>query len=241
MLSERQIRLLNAIILEYIHNAEPVGSSLIVEKYNIRYSPATVRNEMARLIEEGYLDMLHTSSGRVPTPLAYKLYLEQMMEEEELPVLQEVALKQRLWANRYAFDKMLRQAVLSLSDLIHELTIVTTDDGMVIHAGAVNLLDHKEFWDIDVAKEALHLIDRFELLDRLLRKVQHNSRSIQYLIGSDLDNENLSECGIVVTPYLVNKRHGFICVFGPARMNYPQIIPAVRYTKNLIEELGGSW
>lgn len=241
MLSERQIRLLQAIILEYIQSAEPVGSSLIVEKYNIRYSPATVRNEMARLIEEGYLDMIHTSSGRVPTTLAYKLFLEQLMEEEELPVLQEVALKQRLWANRYAFDKMLRQAVLSLADLVNELVVATTDDGMVMHAGAVNLLDHKEFWDIDVTKEVLHMTDRYELLEKMLRKVSHHTKNVQYLIGQELENENLLECGLIVTPYTTGKRKGYLCVFGPARMNYPRIIPAVRYTKNLVEELGGSW
>ncbi len=240
MLTDRQIKLLEVIINEYILNAEPVGSSLLVEKYNIKYSPATVRNEMAKLIEEGYLEMPHTSAGRVPTKEAYKYFLEELMEEVELDVLQEVALKQRLWANRYEFEKMLRQTVLSLSDLTKELAIATTDDGYVIHAGAVNILDYKEFWDIEVAKTALYFIDRYELLEKIFEKTT-NSADINFLIGDEIGYENLQNCSIVFSAYKVGKRNGYICIFGPNRMNYQQVIPAIKYAKGLIEELGGSW
>lgn len=241
MLTERQLQLLEAIISEYISSAEPVGSALIVEKYNVKYSPATVRNEMAKLLEQGYLEMLHTSSGRVPTREAYKLFLEEMMEETDLDVLQEVALKQRLWSNRHEFEKMLRQAVLSLSDLTKELVLITTEDGHVIHAGAVNLLDYREFWDIEAAKAALHLLDRHELLEKIFEKTEATSRNVDYLIGDDLGDERLKECCMVSARYEVGKRSGYIGVFGPARMNYQKVIPAVRYTKDLVQELGGSW
>lgn len=241
MLSERQIQLLQAIINEYIESAEPVGSSLIVEKYNIKCSPATVRNEMARLLDQGFLQMLHTSSGRVPTTQAYKLYLEELMEEDELDVLQEVALKQRLWSNRYEFEKMLRQAVLALSEITKELAVATTEDGYVLHAGAVNILDYKEFWDIDASKAALSLLDKHARLQTIFEKTAHSQQEIRYLIGKELEDENLEEAGIIFTPYQVGKRFGYVGVFGPARMNYQKVIPSLRYTKGLIQELGGSW
>lgn len=241
MLSERQIQLLDAIIREYIDNAEPVGSALIVEKYNIKCSPATVRNEMAILLDQGYLQMLHTSSGRVPTSEAFKYFLSEMMEEDQLDVLQEVSLKQRLWSNRYEFEKMLRQAVLSLSDLTKELAIATTDDGYVIHSGAVNILDYKEFWDIEVAKSALNMLDRYELVEKVFDKFMHSSSEINYLIGNEIGDARFAECGIVATRYNIGQRSGHIAVFGPARMNYEKIVPILRYTKNVVEELGGSW
>ena len=103
MINDRQIKLLNAIISEYINTAEPVGSVEIVKKYNFKFSPATARNEMARLLEEGFLQMIHTSSGRVPTPMAYRFFLDTLLEEDEIPVLQEVAMKQRLWPNIHPF------------------------------------------------------------------------------------------------------------------------------------------
>lgn len=241
MLSDRQEQLLQAIIQEYIYSAEPVGSTLIVEKYNLKCSPATVRNEMAKLLDQGFLQMLHTSSGRVPTTQAYKLYLNEMMEEDELDVLQEVALKQRLWSNRYEFEKMLRQAVLALSEITKELAIATTEDGYVLNAGAVNVLDYKEFWDIDVAKAVLFLLDRHDKLNEILEKAAGNQDEIKYLIGAELGNDILSECGIIFSPYQVGKRFGYVGVIGPARMNYQKIVPSIRYTKNLIQELGGSW
>ncbi len=240
MLSDRQLQLIRAVIDEYIRNAEPVGSVEIVSKYNLRCSPATVRNEMARLIDLGFLEMMHTSSGRIPTKMAYRLYLDQMMEERELPVLQEVALKQRLWTNRFEFEKLLREAVLALSEMNKSLSFATTEDGFVSYAGAANILDHKEFWDIDVAKTAFSLLDEYHLLERVMDNAQSQS-GIKTLIEGEIGIEKLSKCSMIFTDYTSGKRSGKIGVLGPSRISYPEIIPSVKYIKRLIEELGGSW
>ncbi|MFC1722271.1 hypothetical protein ACFL0C_01335 [Patescibacteria group bacterium] len=240
MLSERQLRLLSAIINEYIASAEPVGSVDVVNKYNFKYSPATARNEMAELLDLGFLEMLHTSSGRVPTPMAFRLYLDQILEEEELPVLQEVAMKQRLWPSRFEFDRLLRQAVIALADSLKELSIITTNDGYMTFAGTVNVLDHKEFWDIDVARTALHLLDRYELLEEIFNKAPY-TQEIKTVIGTEIGIENLENCALVFSDYRAGNKSGHVAVLGPARMRYGNVIPAVRYTKNLVEELGESW
>jgi len=206
MISERQIKLLNAIISEYVNTAEPVGSVEVVKKYNFKYSPATARNEMARLFDLGFLEMVHTSSGRVPTAMAYRLFLDQIMQEEEMPVLQEVAMKQRLWPSRFEFDRLLRQAVVSLSENTKELAIGTANDGYVTSTGMVNILDHKET-----------------------------------VIGAEIGIENLENCAFIFSSYQIGNKNGFVGIFGPARIKYESVIPAVRYTKNLIEELGESW
>ncbi len=242
MLTERQIDLLSAIVREYIQSSEPVGSIELVKKYNLTFSPATVRNEMGRLIDEGFLQMLHTSSGRVPTPMAYRFFLTDIMEEEEVPVLQEIAMKQRLWPNRFEYEKLLRNSVLSLADITKELSIATTRDGHVIHAGAVNVLDNKEFWDINVAKAALYMLDNYEMLESIFQKTQFTQDDVKVVIGEELGFENLDDCAVIFTEYNSGgEKGGYIAVMGPARMNYSKIIPAIRYTKNLIEELTGSW
>ncbi|MBP7928128.1 hypothetical protein KAZ57_03205 [Patescibacteria group bacterium] len=239
-MNDRQVRLLNAIITEYIKTAEPVGSVELVKRYNLRYSPATARNEMARLLEQGFLEMLHTSSGRVPTPQAYRYFLQELLEEVELPVLQEVAMKQRLWGDRFDVDKLIRNAVITLAEQVHELAIALTDDNYLVSSGAVNILDHKEFWDIDAAKTALYLLDRPEVLRELFEKSSLGEEVIS-LIGKELGIENLSGCCLLYTRFNTGKKGGYVAVFGPVRMRYDQIIPAVRYTKNLIQELGESW
>ena len=240
MLTDRQIQLLKAIIREYVTSSEPVGSVEIVRKYKMDVSAATIRNEMAKLIEQGFLEMLHTSSGRVPTKMAYRFYIDELMDEEELPVLQEVAMKQRLWPNRFHFEKLLREAVIALADLTQYLSIATTEDGFVTHAGAVNVLDNKEFWEIDVAKAALILLDDFTLLEKVFSSKPHGGE-IKIALEDELGMENLSKCTIVFTPYSTGNRRGYLAVLGPSRMNYDKVVPSVKYTKRLVEELGESW
>jgi len=90
-LTERHQKLLKAIIEEFIESGEPVGSQNLVEKYSLKVSPATVRNEMVRLTQMGYLTQPHTSAGRQPTNIGLRFYIDALMGESELPVLQDLA------------------------------------------------------------------------------------------------------------------------------------------------------
>mgnify|MGYP006288121637 CR=1 FL=1 len=221
-----------------MESPKPVGSTYLVKKYDLNYSAATVRNEMAELIEKGFLDMLHTSSGRVPTSMGYRFYLEELLEEEEMPVLQEVAIKQQVWPARYEFHKLLREIVNSLAEFTKQLTVATTDNKFSIHAGAVNILDEKEFWDIEVAKSALYLLDNYEVLNSILSKPSYGAdRKVYCLIGEDLPNENLRQCCIASTKYELPNRSGYIAIIGPARMPYEKVLPALKYAKELVEDL----
>ena len=75
-LDQRKQRVLKAVIDDYIESAEPVGSRTLARKYNLGVSPATIRNEMADLEMLGYLEHLHTSSGRVPSSKGYRFYVD---------------------------------------------------------------------------------------------------------------------------------------------------------------------
>src|SRR3989339_1916018 len=110
-LSERQAKLLQIIIEEYAKTAEPVGSETIVKKFDLGVSPATIRNEMVRLAEEGYLNKEYSSSGRTPTALGFRYYIQSLMSERKMPVASEVALRQRLYEKRFKEDDLLRDAV----------------------------------------------------------------------------------------------------------------------------------
>lgn len=84
-LTERQKTILLVIIREHIDSAVPVGSRLLVERYRLDLSPATIRHEMAALTEMGYLRQPHTSAGRVPTEEGYRVFVSAMMAQAELP------------------------------------------------------------------------------------------------------------------------------------------------------------
>ncbi|MBM4401640.1 MAG: hypothetical protein FJ044_00130, partial [Candidatus Cloacimonetes bacterium] len=128
-LSERQIKLLGAIINEYVETASPVGSEVITQKYDLKVSPATIRNEMAALTNEGYLQKPHTSAGRIPTDLGFRFYIKNIMQEKEIPVVSEVAIKQRLWPQRHDLNNLLNQAAQALAEETKNLSLVLTDEG----------------------------------------------------------------------------------------------------------------
>lgn len=237
MLTDRQISLIQAIIDRYIETSEPVGSVEIVNNYNMSCSAATIRNEMAKLIELGYLEMLHTSSGRVPTRVAYRYYLSDIMNESDIPVLQEVAMKQRLWPKRFSLEKLLQEAVTALADNTKTLSIAMTEDNYVVNSGSVYLLDHREFWDIDAAKAALLLSDNHALLTKLFEAIPTTENRVEVLIEQELGIEKMDKAAVVFAKIRRDGKTGHIAVIGPSRMNYASVIPAVRYTKNLIEEL----
>ena len=84
MLDDRKKRILQAVIDEYINSAEPVSSTSLVEKYGLNYSSATVRNELAELEKNGYLDKTHTSSGRVPSEKGYRFYVDELIKDDDI-------------------------------------------------------------------------------------------------------------------------------------------------------------
>ena len=88
-ISERGFKILEAIIDEYIQSGEPIGSKLLAERLDITVSPATIRNEMASLEQQGYLDHPHTSAGRIPTVKGYQLYIERLIPENRLSLSDE--------------------------------------------------------------------------------------------------------------------------------------------------------
>jgi len=120
-LSERKKKILQAIIDDYIASAEPVGSSHILKNHNLGVSSATIRNEMASLEEAGYLEKPHTSAGRVPSYLGYRVYVDQLMKEYSLSVNE---INQITTALRKRYVE-LRRVIDSISDIMSVLTDYT--------------------------------------------------------------------------------------------------------------------
>ncbi len=240
-ISERKRELLRVIIDEYIKTAEPVGSESIVGKYNFGVSPATVRNEMAALVEAGFLNQPHTSAGRIPTPAGIKFYINELMKEQGVPVKDEVSIKQDLWDYRFHLHRLLKEATRQLSQKTGTLSLAVTEEGDVVTSGAHMILEMPEFYDIDLTKTVLMLPDHKELLDGILQRAVGN-QPVHVLLGSDMGSEYLEYCGMVFAPFGSGKKNaGIIGVLGPTRMAYPRVVPQVRYFGDLLTELVSNW
>src|SRR3990170_873926 len=114
-LTARQTQILKALIDEYIETAEPVGSEALDKKYSLGISPATIRNEMVDLTNLKYLKQPHTSAGRIPTPLAMKFYIDQLMEEKQMSLVDEVKAKEEVWGSRDDIDELMNEATHALA------------------------------------------------------------------------------------------------------------------------------
>ncbi|MBU5591035.1 heat-inducible transcriptional repressor HrcA [Clostridium sp. MSJ-4] len=117
-MDDRKIKILRAIVNDYIITAEPVGSRTIAKKYDLGISSATIRNEMADLEDMGYLEQLHTSSGRRPSDKGYRLYVDELMIVETLTLEEEMRIKSQLLSMAiYEVDKVLKETTHMLSEL----------------------------------------------------------------------------------------------------------------------------
>lgn len=240
-LTDRQVKILRHIIEEYIETAQPVGSLLLERKFNLGVSPATLRNEMAELTRLGYLTQPHTSAGRSPSPMGLKFYVSNLMQAKDLSVTDEVKIKEKVWDFRSEFDKALRQATKELADSTKQLAVAATDSGDIFYSGTANILDMPEFYDIDLTRNVLSLLDHFEYLNRIFSH-EGAANEIQVLLSDDIGYDPLSTCAVVFARFGQGKsQRGAIGIVGPCRLNYPRLIPTVRYVGGLLDEVIGSW
>lgn len=235
-LSERQRALLKAIVEEYIETAEPIGSEVIEKKYSLGVSPATIRIEMVRLTEMGYLRQPHTSAGRTPTSMGMRFYIQELMKEKQLPVAAEVSIKEQLWAERFRRERLLKEAVTALAKRLDMLGLAIDEVGELYWAGAANILDWPEFYDIDVTRFVLSLFDEDPRLQEIIGRAK-GTDPIHILFGEELEFEYLRPTSFVFTRYDVTPdKTGVIGVVGPARMNFALVLPYVKYVRNLLNE-----
>ena len=235
-LTDRQQALLKAIVEEYIESAEPIGSEVIERKFTLGVSPATIRIEMVRLTDEGYLRQPHTSAGRIPTSMGMKFYIQELMKEKQLPVTAEVSIKEKLWQERFKRERLLNEAVKALAQRCDMLGLATDNEGQLYWAGAANILDWPEFYDIDVTRFVLGLFDENPRLKEIIGRAV-GSDPIHILFGEDMEFEYLKPTSFVFTKYdLDADKAGIIGVIGPARMNFALILPYVKYVRNLLSE-----
>jgi heat-inducible transcriptional repressor len=239
-ISDRQSQILKAIIQEYTETAEPVGSVTLEKKYNLGISPATIRNEMVALTKSGFLNQPHTSAGRTPSPMALKYYVRELIKEEDLSVADEVAVKEKVWDHRFETQKFLKEITRVLADQTKSLAVACTSEGDLFHAGYANILDNPEFYDIDVAREILLMIDEFSQLNTYFDKAV-GEESVHILVGDDFDSSFFTDLSLVFANFQTNNSKGTLAVIGPSRFDYPSIIPTIRYFSELVTEIAKNW
>ena len=118
-LTERKRQILKVVVEDYIRSAEPVGSKTIAARMGGSVSSATIRNELADLVDLGYLEQPHTSAGRVPSPKGYRLYVNELMEQQKLSIAETEKINQSLHIKMEELDRVISQAGRAISSFVN--------------------------------------------------------------------------------------------------------------------------
>lgn len=231
----RKLKILQAIIEKFIETAEPIGSKLIFEEYDLDVSPATIRNEMAILEHEGYIMQPHTSAGRVPTNQAYRLFVNQMKFNLQLfnKAKHEVDSFRRQYELKQAKEK-LYETVAILAHVTQNACFSTLPDNpRLFYMGISHVLRQPEFIaDPESATQVVEVLEnRFgELLDSF-----DIGEEPAFYIGEENPIPEIKSCSLLVQRYHYKGFKGIIGILGATRMNYPYNLAALKSAIELLE------
>lgn len=235
-ISDRQKKLLESIIQEFIETGEAVGSISLLEKYNFKLSSATIRNEMAELVFRGYLYKKHTSAGRIPTNKAWKFFVDKVKSEDINYV--DADFKDEVISNlvklRDEKSVLIRQSLNFLSMLSENAAIALVGNN-IYYSGLANLTNIPEMREEENMKRILHILEDYYTLSEVFNKNVLDSEEVQILIGEeDTGHEEFKDYSVVFSEIRFKDSKGFIAVIGPNRMRYDKIISAVKYIADSI-------
>lgn len=225
-MDERKELILNTIIREHIATGAPVGSSVLVDKYKLNISSATVRNEMAELEEEGYIAQPHTSAGRIPTERAYRLYLEKI-NETKIDKMSEQAINLILQEKTEA---SFREVAKTLSQLTNNTVFWAFHRHNLYYTGISSMFQQPEFRELETIYDISAVIDRIdEIVTETFDQIDFGTN---VLLGSDSPFGNF--CSTIMVKYKHDGNVGMFGILGPMRMDYERNIGLVKFINNLI-------
>ena len=228
-LNPRKQKILEAVVNDYLRCAEPVSSDAIRKKYMRDISPATIRNEMAELEEEGFLTHPHTSAGRVPSDMGYRYFVNQLMKLKGLSQ-KEISFMEREYKKTGKNIEELLHATLKISAALSHLLAVITAPNMpfkVLSSGLTNIMDQPEFNDTEHIKNILSLIEHEDVIEQIIGD-SATDNDVTIRIGSEIKHKKIKDCSIVVSKYsLLGESVGTISIIGPTRMTYSKVTSIV--------------
>ncbi len=232
-MTERQQKLLSAIVEQYAEVASPVGSSLLARVFGV--SSATIRAEMAELERLGFIAQPHTSAGRVPTDKGYRFYVNNLMDTTPETALPERRAERAL-ATRVQMggvpEMTIRSAVDTLVELTQNLALATLGNQLYM-SGLSNLFGQPEFINSIQVQQVAGLLDN---LEPWLREAAPNEPLSVY-IGAENPIGRAAGCSLIISRFRSPfSDRSYIGTLGPTRQSYRDVMMLVRRAGQELEE-----
>lgn len=214
MLNDRKREILQAIIEEYIQTADPVSSNAIVQKYNLNYSSATVRNEMAELEKMGFLDKPHTSAGRVPSAKGYRFYVDELLKEDNISIEEIMYIQSKLQTKVNQIEDLTKIATSTLSEVTHYPTLSIGPDKhtQIIEDIKFVLLGARTMMAIILTDSGLikESIIKFE------QDVEYEQiETLNFMFNNRLKGKSLDSINSSIEEYILSEMHESLNVIHP--------------------------
>jgi heat-inducible transcriptional repressor len=238
MTENRRELVLKTILKHFIETAEPVGSNTVLVSYKFNVSPATIRNDMAVLEEEGYIYQPHTSAGRVPTDKAYRLFVDELADYD---VARKQALATISTIQKECKTQKVREYLHDATNLLARASklvsfATTPDNPRTFFLGMSNVLRQPEFAQNQVAaSEVIEVLEHHDHFVKTLAKLK-TDKNVKAYIGDENILPQIQSCSIIVAQYEKAGFKGYIGLLGPKRMNYPYNIVLVEEIQKLLEQ-----
>lgn len=230
-MTQRQTKILQAIVAQYAEVASPVGSSLLAKLFSV--SSATIRAEMAELERHGFIAQPHTSAGRIPTDKGYRYYVNHISADKTESSAErrgEKALATRV-ASGGVPERVIRNTVDTLVELTHNLGLATIGDQLYM-SGLSNLFGQPEFMNGEQVREVARLLDN---LEPWLYEAAPNEPLSVY-IGQENPVGRSAGCTLIVSRFRSSySDRSYIGVLGPTRQSYRDVMTLVRRAGETLE------
>lgn len=239
---------MNRTVDAHIEHAQPVGSRLLLEEYDLGYSSATIRHEMGELEEMGFLEQPHVSAGRIPTDHGYRFYVDHGLDAKSTgtpDVTGRILERYSGHAERSGAEVLAESAAGYMASLLREtgLVVLVEHDPRsgeprrrrLFVQGVSYILEKPEFQDVSKARPLFKTLDEKNgLIDALQRR---ESSLPQVRIGHENPLEPLYGCSVVHSSYTAGTAYsGTIAVIGPRRMRYNRVLPLVEKMTQVLNQ-----
>ena len=235
IVTERQKEILNRIVADFIDLAQPISSEFLEEKHHFGICPATIRIEMQKLTDGGYLIQPHTSAGRVPTDKGYRFFVNNLFEKgipEEKDFLKLEDLIEREIGDRVRFLQSLTKNLASFSSNLALGYLF--DEDLFWKEGWEDVLGEPEFKETKVITDFADVIKHFE---KEIEDIKINS-GIKVYIGKENPFSKVKDFSIIISKcHFPNDEKGVLAIAGPKRMAYDKNINSLNYLTKLLERL----
>lgn len=230
-ITQRQEQILNYLVQEYIGGAEPVSSEFLEKKYNFGFCPATIRAELQKLTERGYLEKPHTSAGRIPTNKGYRFFVNRLLE---MDFEQDFFPDDFLEIGRGEVFKFVENITKKLACFSSGLALVYLfEKDLLWKDGWKDVFENPEFKEKECLADFLRTVDG---LEKNIKKFRgENLSEINIFIGREKSILNSKDFSLIISKSrFPSNQRGLLAILGPKRMAYDKNINLIH---SLIEEI----